>query len=276
MRRMRAVLVIVFMAVAPIPVVAQSEFRSRFNERSFADSRPADGDFLQTSWQSDPVPAESQADNAIIESGSTPGAWSGPAASAAAVEGPLSTSQTWWIIAPYAWIPGIHGQVTTFGQTRSVDIDTSNVLDHLHNANGGLQLHLESGRGPIGLILDTNIIRFSNTVATPAGTIDFNIQQTLIEFLGMFRVLEVSTSAWSPKQTYAVDLLAGGRYYNFFNGVALTPAIPPPPSILLGQSATWVDLVFGVRGRAPLAQGLDAFVRADFGGFGMGDRKSVV
>jgi opacity protein-like surface antigen len=65
------------------------------------------------------------------------------------------------------------------------------------------------------------------------------------------------------------------RYYNFFNGVTLTPAGSPLTSVPLSQSATWVDLVVGVRGRAPLLPGLDAFARGDIGGFGMGTSSTL-
>lgn len=188
---------------------------------------------------------------------------------AQAMTGPACTEHPWWIVAPYVWVPGIKGQVTTFGVTRNVSIDTSDVINHLDDANGALQLHLESGVDRVGLIVDTNIIRLSQTQSFAAAAVDFDLQQTLLEVLGMYRFIELPATG-KPGQAYSADLLAGGRYYNMTNGVTITPFDPTLPAALLGQSASWVDLVFGVRGRAPILNGLDAFARADFGGFGIG------
>lgn len=183
--------------------------------------------------------------------------------------GPECTNGHWWVVAPYVWIPGIKGQITTFGVQQNISIDTSDVLSHLHDANGALQLHLESGVGQYGLIVDTNIIRMSQTRSFTGGALDFDLQQTLLEVLGMYRMLEVPSEGMQ-KQSASVDLLGGARYYNFTNGLNVTFTDPTIPTVPLGQSASWVDLVVGVRGRAPITQGLDGFLRADIGGFGIG------
>ena len=190
------------------------------------------------------------------------------------LNGPECATDHWWVVAPYVWIPGLKGQITTFGVTRNVSIDTSDILNHLHDANGALQLHLESGVDRVGIIVDTSVMRLSQTTTLGAGTAKFYIQQTLLEVLGMYRLLETSAEG-SSNQTTSVDLLAGGRYYNFTNGLTLTPFDPTLPVAPLGQSATWVDMVIGARGRTPLAAGLDGFFRADFGGFGIGTSSSL-
>jgi hypothetical protein len=181
----------------------------------------------------------------------------------------------WWVVAPYVWIPGTYGEITAFGNTSQVNIDTSDILSQLHNANGALQLHLESGVGNVGMILDANIMRLSADKAVAAGSFNLDLQQTLIEGLGLYRILELPADGGMPQQKYSVDLLAGGRYYNFFNGITFTPFNPSLPAIPLGQSGTWVDLVIGARGRAPIVTGLDAFLRTDFGGFGLGTSSTL-
>src|SRR5947199_10509055 len=123
---MRVVFVVVFIAVTPISVFAQTEPATGFDEL-IAGSQPAGKELLQPPGQPDAVPAEPEADHASILGSSTQATWPGSAAPAAVVAGPTSTNQTWWLAAPYVWLPGIHGQVTSFGQTRSVDIDISNV-----------------------------------------------------------------------------------------------------------------------------------------------------
>lgn len=188
--------------------------------------------------------------------------------------GPCDTDKHWWVVAPYAWAPGIKGTITSFGVARSVNIHTSDVIDHLGDVNGALQLHMEAGVERLGFIVDTNIIRLSQSTNLAAGSLDFDLQQTLVEVLGMYRLLQGSPEDL-PNQTYSADFLLGGRYYNFTNGVTFTPFDPTLPLVPLSQSAAWVDLVAGVRGRAPLLSRLDAFARADVGGFGIGSSSKL-
>ncbi|MSR57968.1 MAG: hypothetical protein EXS05_09870 [Planctomycetaceae bacterium] len=274
MRRMRAFLAVLCAAFAlfPFPVAAQTDVKRLIDDPFQANDTTAPSGVALANWQPETPPIGSDVNAVADASGASGGVVASPAMSnpggAASAPGP------WWVIAPYAWIPGMYGEITSFGHTNQVNIDTSDILSQLHNANGALQLHLESGVGNVGLILDTNIIRLSADKAVSGGSFDFNFQQTLVECLGMYRILEVPSDGM-PQQAYSVDLLAGGRYYNFFNGITFTPFDPSLPTIPLGQSGTWVDLVIGARGRAPIVTGLDAFLRTDFGGFGMGTSSTL-
>ncbi|MFN0052513.1 MAG: hypothetical protein ACKV0T_09985 [Planctomycetales bacterium] len=273
MKALQRVVFVLAVVAIPLTVSAQDQRRSIFDDLDGAETRPDAALRAESPWQigaRDP-----QVDGGLLDgSSAVPTAWPGETSAAAAMQGPATTRDTWWIIAPYAWIPGLYGQITSFGQTREVNIDPSDVLSNLHNANGALQLHLESGKGPIGLIMDTNIVRFSETLTLPAGTVNLDLKQSLIEILGVFRLIEIPSTG-TEQQNYSIDLLGGGRYYSFFNGVTVTPLGPPQTAIPLGQNATWVDLVVGIRGRAPIIEGIDAFFRADWGGFGIGTSSSL-
>lgn len=190
-----------------------------------------------------------------------------------AFTGPSTTQGTWVLVAPYGWISGINGQIATPGRVLNINVSPSDVLQHLDDLNGAFMLHTEVGRGDWGLILDTNLIRLSPQVVTAPALIDVTLQQTLIEFLGMYRLVEASDYLVEGK-SLTVDLLAGARYYQVGNSLAIDP-FAPGPTLFEERSKTWVDLVIGARARAPLTSNLDAFARADIGGFGIGSSSNL-
>jgi len=190
-----------------------------------------------------------------------------------AFSGPSTTQGTWVLVAPYGWISGINGQIVTPGRVLDVNVSPSDVLQHLGDLNGAFMLHTEVGRGDWGLILDANLIRLSPQVTTATALIDVTLQQTLMEFLGMYRLVEASDYLVEGK-SLTVDLLAGARYYQVGNALTVYP-FAPGPTLFEERSKTWVDLVIGARARAPLTSSLDVFVRADVGGFGIGSSSNL-
>lgn len=191
-----------------------------------------------------------------------------------AFTGPSATQGTWVLVAPYGWVSGIHGQIAAHGQVLNVNVSPSDVLQHLGDVNGALMLHTEVGRGDWGMILDVNLIRLSPQVVTAPALIDVTLQQTLMEFLGMYRLVNAS-DYWVEGKSLTVDLLAGARYYQFSNALTVRPFDPMLPTLENDQSKTWVDLVVGARARAPLTNSLDVFARADVGGFGIGSSSKL-
>jgi hypothetical protein len=184
--------------------------------------------------------------------------------------GPSATRGTWVLIAPYAWAAGVNGQVGAAGRVVNVDITPGEVLSNLGSIDGALMLHTEAGRGDWGFILDANLVRAGTSVTTPAANVDVTLQQTMIETLGMYRIVEMS-DYWVDGKSLSVDLLAGARFYEFGNILTVRSFDPTlPPVIPLNLSSTWVDMVIGGRVRAPITNSLDVFGRADIGGFGIG------
>lgn len=186
-----------------------------------------------------------------------------------AYTGPSSARGTWVLIAPYGWIAGVNGQIGIGNQVLNVDLTPGQVLSHLGSVDGALMLHTEVGKGDWGFILDGNLIRASTSVQTVPAQVDVSLQQTLIEGLGMYRLVEASDFFVEGK-SLSVDLLAGGRYYQFGNAFLFHPFNPAIPSFQTGSSSSWVDMVVGARTRVPVTNSLDAFARADIGGFGIG------
>jgi len=169
----------------------------------------------------------------------------------------------------------MHGSVTALGQTRAIDFDLNQVADRFTDANGAMQFHMEGGCGRWGAIVDTTIIKLTPTNSVPGGHDNFDLRQTFLEFLGMYRLVDISPG-WATRQQLTVDFLMGGRYYEVKNGFTFVPFNPAHASIPLEQTQSWVDLVVGARARVPITPGLDAFARGDFGGFGMGTSSSAV
>ena len=188
-----------------------------------------------------------------------------------AYAGPSSTTRgTWALIAPYAWAAGVNGQIGVGNQLVNVDITPGQVMANLGKVDGALMLHSEVGRGDWGFILDANLIRAGTSVTTAQANVGVTLQQTLIEALATYRLIEVA-DYWVEGRSASVDLLAGARIYEFSNIFTVRPFDPTlPPNVPLGLSTSWVDMVIGGRARAPITKTLDVFGRADIGGFGVG------
>lgn len=180
----------------------------------------------------------------------------------------VADSQTWVVVAPYLWAPAVEGTVGALGTKQNVDLTLSELIDLIPDLNGAFMGHVEVGKGPRGLIFDAMIMEVSPTEPGPLGgkvTVDSNT--TILEFLGMYRVVDLGTSGENAPPV-RVDVLGGVRYYDIETGLVIKPIVGP--TLLIEQAENWVDLVVGTRGAVTLVQGLDAFLRADVGGFGIG------
>ena len=191
-----------------------------------------------------------------------------------AFTGPSVTRGTWVLIAPYGWIAGINGSVGVGERVVNVDITPGDVISNLGSINGALMLHTEVGKGDWGFILDANLLRASTSASTARAQVDVTLQQTMIEFLGMHRLMEMPDFLVEGRSA-TIDVLGGGRYYDFGNIFTVHPFDPNLPTVPANLSSTWVDLVIGGRARVPISKSLDAFARADIGGFGIGDSSTL-
>ena len=186
-----------------------------------------------------------------------------------AFAGPSATRGTWVLLAPYGWIAGMNGQVGVGGRTVDIDITPGEVLSHLGSVDGALMLHSEVGKGDWGFILDANLIRAGTSVTTAPAQVDVTLQQTMIEALAMYRLVDMADYLVEGK-SLSVDLLAGGRFYEFGNILTVRPFDPLLPTVPLNLTSSWVDMVIGGRTMIPVTNSLDIFGRADIGGFGIG------
>ncbi len=180
-----------------------------------------------------------------------------------------SEDRTWVLVAPYLWTPAMKGTIGANGNTQSIDISVKEVFeDLLPQLDGAFMAHVEVGKGHTGLILDGMILQVSETNRGPLGeAISVESNLTILEAMGMYRVMGSAPGDPCPMPV-KFDLLGGARYYQVQGGVNIVP--PLGATVSSQQSESWVDLVIGARGGVTITQGLDAFVRADVGGFGIG------
>jgi len=166
----------------------------------------------------------------------------------------------WAMIAPYAWIFGMHGTVGAGRRVQPVDISVSDSIDHISDLKGALLLHIEAGYGDYGFIADLtylNIVPLDRVVRVES-------RSTMFELLGLYRV--VNPGCRYPGAV-TLDLLAGARYYRFTNSITLNGVDPFP----IERISQWIDLVIGARVGVQVTDALGVFLRGDIGGFGIGD-----
>jgi hypothetical protein len=175
------------------------------------------------------------------------------------------SEQTWVLFAPYVWMPAMHGTIGARGVTVPIDMNLDDVFKSLDDLNGAFMGHVEVGRGDVGLIFDGMLMQLGPEGTLPGGgRLKADIGSTILEALAMKRIVNEETEAGHV----SVDLLGGVRYYQVANNVRINPTVGP--TIQADLTRHWVDLLVGARGAMTIAPGLQGFVRADFGGFGIG------
>ena len=137
-------------------------------------------------------------------------------------------------VAPYVFIPGIHGTVGVFGHDASVHVTGSDVLSDF---NGGLAGYFMARKNRFVLPVDFFWARVATTKGFPLNELGQNSLRAL-----------VSEVIFTPKAGYRVwdgehfkfDVVGGVRYWH--EGLKLTPR---PANITRSDSANWVDAVGG-------------------------------
>jgi hypothetical protein len=148
---------------------------------------------------------------------------------------PSTNDDAWHFdIAPYVFVPGIHGTVGALGHDASVHVSGSDVLS---NFNGGLAGFVQARKKRFVLPIDFFWARLGTTQGIPLN----DLGQTSLRFLQ-------TQTVFTPKVGYRivdtehlkVDALVGLRYWH--EGLTVTPR---PANIPYYQSANWADAVAG-------------------------------
>jgi hypothetical protein len=175
---------------------------------------------------------------------------------------------TWVLVAPYVWMPAQRGSIGAGGLTANVDLTLGDVFESLEDLNGAFMGHVEVGKNQFGLIFDGMLMKLSPEKTFPGGaSVRAEVSSTLMEGLSMLRVIDTRHSDLEFPRT-KIDVLGGARYYQISNGLRVNPGGGPVVAAQLTKD--WVDLVVGSRAAVTIAEGLDGFIRADVGGFGIG------
>jgi hypothetical protein len=162
-------------------------------------------------------------------------------------------------ITPYAWAPGLYGDVTVRGRTASLDQSFLDTLEKTDLAVG-LAGHLEVTRGRFGIFSDGVYMKTKVVDAGITG-LDVTTRLWLVELGAQYRLVD-TTDERVPGLT--VDVYGGGRYSSLELGLDTQGA----PSTR--QTKSWVDPIVGGRVGLHFSEHVFLLIGGDIGGFGVG------
>lgn len=164
------------------------------------------------------------------------------------------------------WLMGVHGDVGARGRSADIDssfLDVVDESDSLFAVSGRLEL----GYRRITAFVDAFYADIGvDDASGPAGAtdIDVDLEQTIVDFGLMYRLLErepTGNGAGNPRPV-SFDAYAGGRY----SGVELT--LDPADADSRSRDKSWVDPIVGGKLVVPVSQRWRLELNGDVGGFG--------
>ncbi|WP_085806912.1 hypothetical protein [Roseovarius albus] len=165
-------------------------------------------------------------------------------------------------LAGYLFLPtSTTGTSTIDGIEADIDLSLSDALDLLDVA---ASFRAESWKGDWGLIFDANYLSLeANENLSRGGSVDGDVEQYWLAFLGTYRV---SRGTLSGGQPYSIDVQAGVRYNSLKQKINISG-----PGTSLGGTETWWEPVIGARYAWKINEKWSGAVLADAGGFGVND-----
>lgn len=186
-------------------------------------------------------------------------------------------SEEWEVqFTPYFWVADLEGDATLRGRTGSVDVGFSDIWDNL---DIGLMGRVEAWQGKWGLYFDGLYMDLGAEFTTPLGLVstDIDVKMAIVDFGIGHRLWETGLGE-NNSQRLSFDLLGGARYTNLDGEIDIITNGPLSDIIsgrTFGRREEWVEAVIGGRLRWDLNDKLAAAVRADFGGFGIGEGSNL-
>ena len=165
----------------------------------------------------------------------------------------------------YLWLPGMNGTIGALGQSVDIDLAPIDILSNLGDFLDVLDgLYMGSGQvryGNFGFIYDVFYLDVSSTAEIDRtvlnGSLDVAFSQVMATLLGSYRAFENDTAH--------LDLLGGVR----INDISMDIDVDLGGGFELSDGASWVDPMFGAKGRMDLNQNWYAKGTALIGGFGV-------
>ena len=180
-----------------------------------------------------------------------------PPPSAQKMASPSSDDAWHFDIAPYVFVPSIHGTVGALGHNASVHVTGSEIFS---NFNGGLAGYVEARKNRLVIPVDFFWARLGTTQGFPLN--DFG--QTSIRFLQTQTILTPKVGyRIVDMEHFKIDALIGFRYWH--EGLTITPR---PANIPFYGSANWVDAVAGGKFEIPFSSKFWITAGGDAGGGG--------
>ena len=178
--------------------------------------------------------------------------------------GPTAAMDGEWhfTVAPYMWFGGIKGDVSV-GNLPPIPVEAP-ISDILSNFDFGLQGHFQARKDRLGLALDFMWSDLGIPVAPDAQIADFtvDVRQLFTEGYAFYRV----ASGGRADNPGHLDLLVGARYTGTRARLQAERAGVEYDGEF--RELDWVDLMGGLKFRAPLGSRFALLGRGDIAGFG--------
>jgi hypothetical protein len=174
-----------------------------------------------------------------------------------------STVAGWQVQAtPYVWALSIVGTTGLGDLNAHVDVTFRDIVEHLKAFFFG---SAAARHGRWGFEIDVQYLEVEDRSITPpppSTGADYIAKQSMVEFGALY-----SSPSTRP---FAVDVLAGGRWWLLRNTLKLSSPAQPATDLQLNEG--WVDPFVGMRLSADVSPRLFLQVHGDVGGFGAGSR----
>ncbi|MFN0035512.1 MAG: YceI family protein [Saprospiraceae bacterium] len=184
--------------------------------------------------------------------------------------------QVWVKLIPYIWATQVNGNLTVNGITAPLNLDLTDLWKLLEDGEvrGGFMGHLEFGRDDWSIFVNGDIISMDPSVSSRRATLETGLTMSILEMGGAIDIY--NANELDPNHSpMRVQLLGGARYYSMdVSAILSLPNINPVVQVAQGEQ--WVDLFTGARVMAEIKPGLNAVVRGDWGGFGIGSSSNKV
>jgi len=198
-----------------------------------------------------------------------------PSAAGAAQTRPKRWS---FVVAPYGWLAGTGGTITTNGEEQDFDLSFRDILKL---TTGGFQLFAEARTRRFFLSFDGTWATLGHGEDLLGGRADFRVRQTILELHAGYRLLGPTFGAPRPcacpsrRGAVALDAYLGLRYWRTELDLDLAfPGRPPliaPKHFAGGAIDQWVEPLIGGRFGLGLSPKIKVAINGNVGGFGIGD-----
>ena len=169
-------------------------------------------------------------------------------------------------VAPYAWLAGLNGDVSTLQGLPDASVDLDFWDDILEDLNGSIMIVGEARKGRWGLFGDFEYVNVLSEDSTPCRTPVFPPSRSRPN--PSCCLLRVSTRLFETGGAF-LDIMAGFRMWSVDTDLTLTAGLLSERTF--SNSETWLDPMFGIKWLVPMGD-TRFFVSSHLlgGGFGAG------
>jgi hypothetical protein len=192
---------------------------------------------------------------------------------------PTGHSNKWsFVVAPYAWLAGTGGTITTGGVDQDFDLSFEDIFDL---TTGGFQIYTQARYKRFFVAFDGTWATLGHGEDVLGGRIDFEVDQTIAELHVGYRLVGPDFAATGRGAAdftpwgLELDAYLGARYWRTDLSLSVDlpgrPPIIPPTMISESDTDEWVEPLIGARFRMGLTPTVGMSIYGNVGGFGVGN-----